>query len=109
MKISENNIENIINININIQGVFSNNIEQDIVNVVVGLLNQQGVKVEGRTLIDQLMALAEKSNTKDLDLNIPIDNSLNLNKLSEKLQEAISAGTKDSSPKNSEVTNEVDT
>jgi tRNA A37 threonylcarbamoyltransferase TsaD len=92
VKISDNNIENIFNININIQGVFSNNIEQDIVNVVVGLLNQQGAVVGGGSLKDQLMALAQKSDNKDLDLNIPVGSagsSFNFDGLASKIQEAI--------------------
>lgn len=92
MKISDNNIENIFNININIQGVFSNNIEQDIVNVVVGLLNQQGVVAGGATLKDQLMALAQKSDDKDLNLDIPVGSagsSFNFDGLASKIQEAI--------------------
>ena len=71
VKISDNNIENIFNINININGIFTNNIEQDIINVVVGLLNQQGIAVGGATLKEKLMALAEKSGSKNLDVNIP--------------------------------------
>lgn len=92
VKISENNIENIFNININIQGVFSNNIEQDIVNVVVGLLNQQGVAVGGATLKDQIMALAEKSNSNELNLDVPAGSagqSFNFDGLASKIQEAI--------------------
>lgn len=89
MKISDNNIENIFNININIQGVFSNNIEQDIVNVVVGLLNQQGVSVGGATLKDQLMALAQNSDSKDMNLDVPVGQKFNLDGLANKIQEAI--------------------
>ncbi|CRK88626.1 CLUMA_CG002376, isoform A [Clunio marinus] len=71
VKISDNNIENIFNININIQGVFTNNIEQDLVNVIVGLLNQQGITAGSGTLKEQLMSLAQQSNTNNLDINIP--------------------------------------
>ena len=92
VKISDNNIENIFNININIQGVFSNNIEQDIVNVVVGLLNQQGAVIGGSNLKEQLIALAQKSQNKDLSLDIPVGSaggSFNFDGLATKIQEAI--------------------
>lgn len=94
MKISDNNIENIFNININIQGVFSNNIEQDIVNVVVGLLNQQGVAVGGSTLKDQLMALAQKSDSNEMNLDVPVGSvgqGFNFDGLATKIQEAIAS------------------
>lgn len=95
VKISDNNIENIYNININIQGVFTNNIEQDIVKVVLGLLNQQGVAVggsDGATLKDQLMKLAQESGSKDLDINVPTNSlgpKFNFDGLADKIQEAI--------------------
>lgn len=105
MKISDNNIENIFNININIQGVFSNNIEQDIVNVVVGLLNQQGAIIGGSTLKEQLMALAQKSQNKDLNLDIPVGSagggSFSFDGLATKIQEAI-AEKSDGSTANSQ-------
>lgn len=96
MKISDNNIENIYNININIQGVFTNNIEQDIVSVVLGLLNQQGIEVGGTdgddTLKDKLIKLAQKSGSKDLDINVPANSlgqKFNFDGLADKIQEAI--------------------
>lgn len=100
VKISDNNIENIFNININIQGVFSNNIEQDIVTVIAGLVNQQGLaSIDGSTLKDKLMALAKNSDSKDVDINIPVDSSasvLDFNGLGEKIKEAISKRRTDS-------------
>lgn len=93
MKISDNNIENIFNINIYINGVFSNNIEQDIITILVGLLNKQSVDVgEGMTLKDQLLALAEKSKSKDVDIDVPagsMGQSMNLEGLANKIQEAL--------------------
>ncbi|XP_070490583.1 uncharacterized protein [Chironomus tepperi] len=93
MKISDNNIENIFNINIYINGVFSNNIEQDIITILVGLLNQQSTDVaDGMTLKDKLMALAEKSKSKDVDIAVPASSmgqSMNLEGLASKIQEAL--------------------
>lgn len=92
VKISDNNIENIFNININIQGVFTNHIEQDIISVVVGLLNQQGDSANGATLKDQLMALAEKSASKDLNVDLPassLGQRFGFDGLASKIQEAI--------------------
>ena len=93
MKISDNNIENIFNINIYINGVFSNNIEQDIVTILVGLLNKQSTDVgDGMTLKDQLMALVERSKSKDVDINVPaasMGQSMNLEGLANKIQEAM--------------------
>ena len=96
MKISDNNIENIYNININIQGVFTNNIEQDIVSVIVGLLNKQGIAMggasDGATLKDQLMALAQQSGTKDLNVDVPVGSlgkTINFDGLADKIKEAI--------------------
>lgn len=95
VKISDNNIENIYNININIQGVFTNHIEQDIISVVVGLLNQQGIDIggaEGSTLKDQLMALAKKSGAQDLNLNVPVSSPgspFSFDGLADKIKEAI--------------------
>lgn len=99
VKISDNNIENIFNININIQGVFSNNVEQDIVNVVVGLLNQQGVAVGGATLKDQIMALAQKTNSNEMNLDVPVGSagkSFNFDGLASKIQEAIASKSSES-------------
>lgn len=98
MKISDNNIENIYNININIQGVFTNNIDQDIVNVVAGLLNKQSVGIgglsgENSTLKDQLMALAKNSKSKDLNIDVPanaLGSQFSFDGLAKKLQEVIS-------------------
>lgn len=95
MKISDNNIENIFNININIKGVFSNHIEQDLVNVVVGLLNKQGVLANGSTLKEQLMALAQQSDKKDLNIDLPassfgLGQNMNFEGLVKKVQEAAS-------------------
>ncbi|KAG5673028.1 hypothetical protein PVAND_003106 [Polypedilum vanderplanki] len=94
LKISDNNIENIFNINIYINGVFSNNIEQDIITVLVGLLNQQSVNVgDGMTLKDQLLQLANKAKSKDIDINVPASSmgqSLNFDGLAAKIQSALS-------------------
>lgn len=102
VKISDNNIENIFNININIQGVFTNNIEQDIISVVVGLLNQQGIAAGGSgTLKDQLMALAQQSDSKNLDVNIPassLGQKFNFDGLANKIQEAIAKKSDNSAP-----------
>lgn len=104
MKISDNNIENIYNININIQGVFTNNIEQDIVSVIVGLLNKQGKAVggaDGATIKDQLMALAQQSGAKDLNIDVPLGSfgkNINFDGLADKIKEAIA--NKSSSPGN---------
>jgi len=93
MKISDNNIENIFNINIYINGVFSNNIQEDIITILVGLLNKQSVDVgEGMTLKDQLLALVEKSKSKDVDIDVPagsMGQSMNLEGLANKIQEAL--------------------
>ena len=102
MKISDNNIENIYNINININGVLSNNVNADIVNVIVGLLNQQGVSAngDGLSMKDQLKALVEQSKSKDVDIDIPgsslvgAGNGLNIESLAGKLQEALQKGLK---------------
>lgn len=106
VKISDNNIENIFNINININGVFTNHIEQDIVNVVVALLNQQGILAagsDGRTLKDQLMELASKSESKNLDVDIPASNLLgsqfNFEGLESKIREAIAKKPADAASK----------
>jgi hypothetical protein len=93
MKISDNNIENIFNINIYINGVFSNNIQQDIITILTGLLNKQSTDVgDGMTLKDQLMALAEKSKSKDVEIDVPassVGQSMNLEGLANKIQEAL--------------------
>jgi hypothetical protein len=105
VKISDNNIENIFNININIQGVFSNNIEQDIVNVVAGLLNQRGVSIGGTTLKEQLMAMAQKSNSNEMNLNVPVGSlgqKFNFDGLANKIKEAI-AKKQDSSEESQET------
>ncbi|CAG9809770.1 unnamed protein product [Chironomus riparius] len=98
MKISDNNIENIFNINIYINGVFSNNIQEDIVTILVGLLNKQSTDVgEGMTLKDQLLALAEKSKSKDVDIDVPagsMGQSMNLEGLASKIQEALTNRSK---------------
>lgn len=102
MKISDNNIENIFNININIQGVFSNSIEQDIISVVVGLLNQQGGLADGGTLKEQLMELAKKSEQKDLDINIPassLGKQFSFDGLASKIHEAIAKKPADAESK----------
>jgi hypothetical protein len=73
--------------------VFSNNIQQDVMSVLVGLLNQQSIDVgSGRTLKDQLMDLAKKSQTNDVNLNVPatsLGQGFNLDGLAQKIQEAI--------------------
>lgn len=98
MKISDNNIENIFNINIYINGVFSNNIEQDVVSILVSLLNQSSVEGGGMNLKDQLLALAEKQKSNDIDLNIPaasMGQSMNLDGLASKIQEALTNRSKE--------------
>lgn len=94
VKISDNNIENIFNININIQGYFSQNIEQDIIAVVGKLLNQQGIVAGGTSnLKDQLMALAKQSESKNLNVDIPassLGSSFDFGDLSAHIQEALS-------------------
>lgn len=95
MKISDNNIENIFNINININGVFTNHIEQDIVSVVVALLNQQGILsgAGSGTLKEQLMELASKSESKNLNVDVPanslIPSQFKFEGLESKIKEAI--------------------
>lgn len=99
MKISDNNIENIFNINIYINGVFSNDIQSDVVNVLVGLLNQQSISAgggNGQTLKDQLMDLVKKSESNDINLNIPgsslmtpAQQNLNLEGLAKKIQDVL--------------------
>lgn len=104
MKISDNNIENIYNINININGVLSNTVNEDIVNVIVGLLNQQGVGANGSgfNMKDQLKALVEQSKSNDVDIDIPgssligAGNVMNMENLAGKLQEALQKGVKPS-------------
>lgn len=101
VKISDNNIENIINININIQGVFTNNIEQDIVSVVAGLLNQQGTAVGGTgetSLKDQLLALAKQSGENDFNVDVPgssFGSGINFDGLADKIKEAIANKSSD--------------
>lgn len=94
MKISDNNIENIYNINIYINGVFSSNIQQDIITVLMGLMNDQSIDVNnGLSLKEQLAELAKQSKDKDLDVNIPVnslDQSLKFGGLAEKIQKVIS-------------------
>lgn len=104
VKISDNNIENIFNINININGVFTNHIEQDIVNVVVALLNQQGIIAgggSGSTLKEQLMELAAKSQSKDLNVDVPASSlvpQFNFDGLENKIREAIAKKSADAAP-----------
>ncbi|CAO1429528.1 unnamed protein product [Diamesa hyperborea] len=112
MKISDNNIENIYNINININGVFSSNVNEDIVNVIVGLLNQQGVSANGNgmTMKDQLKALVEQSKSKDVDIDIPgsslmSTDGLNVENLTGKLQQALQKGLKPNAATDEIVTN----
>lgn len=108
VKISDNNIENIYNININIQGVFTNNIEQDIVGIIVGLLNNQGngsSEADGVTLKDRLMALAEQSGAKDLNVDVPVGTlgkNINFDGLADKIKTAIA---KKAAPENPEPAN----
>lgn len=102
MKISDNNIENIYNINININGVFSNSINEDIVNVIVGLLNQKDVSADGSVfnMKDQLKALVEQSKSNDVDIDIPGSSLIgsgklmNIENLGAKIQEALQKGVK---------------
>lgn len=102
MKISDNNIENIYNINININGVLSNSVNEDIVNVIVGLLNQQGVSANGGgvNMKDQLKALVVQSKSNEVDIDIPgsslmgSGNVMNIESLAGKLQEALQKGVK---------------
>jgi hypothetical protein len=56
-------------------------------------LNQQGVSVNGATLKDQLMALAQKSDSHDLNIDVPassLGQKFNFDGLASKPQEAIS-------------------
>lgn len=113
MKISDNNIENIFNINIYINGVFSNDIQSDIVNVLVQLLNQQSTTVggmSGQTLKDQLMDFVKKAESNDVNLDIPASSlmtpaqqSANLDGLAKKIQEALSTSA------NTETSSNLDT
>lgn len=100
MKISDNNIENIFNINIYVNGVFSNNVASDVVNVLAALLNHQSIAVggaNGQTLKDQLMDFVQRAESNDLNLNIPASElmpqagqqSVNLDGLAKKIQEAL--------------------
>lgn len=102
MKISDNNIENIFNINIYINGVFSNNIEQDIITILLGLMNQQAVSTsDGSTLKDKLIALAEKQKSKDVSIDVPASSmgqSLNFDGLAAKIQEALTNRSEKPSP-----------
>lgn len=101
MKISDNNIENIFNINIYINGVFSNDIQSDIVTVLGSLMNQQSISAggaNGLSMKDQLMDLVKKSESSDINLNIPASSlltpaqqSMNLDGLARKIQEALTA------------------
>jgi hypothetical protein len=93
VKISDNNIENIYNINININGSFSNNLNQDIVSIVVGLLNEQSIgTADGKTLKERLIELAKSAsnkNEKELNIDIPLEGNLNFVSLPDKIREAI--------------------
>lgn len=99
MKISDNNIDNIFNINIYINGVFSNDIQSDIITVLASLMNQQSISVggaNGLTMKDQLMDLVKKSESSDINLNIPASSlltpaqqNINLDGLARKIQEAL--------------------
>lgn len=100
MKISDNNIENIFNINIYINGVFSNNVANDVVNVLTALLNHQSIAAggaNGQTLKDQLIDFVQRAESNDLNLNIPASElmpqagqqSINLDGLAKKIQEAL--------------------
>lgn len=98
MKISDNNIENIYNININIQGDFHLDINQDIVQVIVALLNQDETSIGGQTVRAQLVSLAKSiaSSTKensqsgqDMNIDIPLEKHFNVASLQEKIQEAL--------------------
>ena len=73
VKISDNNIENIYNINININGIFTNSVQQDIVNVVAGLLNQQEGNVALKNILkEQLKTLVAGSSTNDVNIDVPV-------------------------------------
>ena len=96
MKISGNNIENVYNINIYINGVFSNNVAADVVSVLTSLLNHQSISAggaEGQTLKEMLEDFVTRAESNDLNLNIPASelmpapgqSSVNLDGLSEKL------------------------
>lgn len=82
-----------VNININVQGIFSSNIEADIVSVVAGLVNHEGLtSIDGSTLKEKLMSLAKNSESKDVDINIPVDSSaqtFDFSGLGEKIKDAI--------------------
>lgn len=100
MKISDNNIENIFNINIYINGVFSNNVASDVVNVLGSLLNHQSIAVggaNGQTLKDQLIDFVKRAESNDVNLNIPASElmpaagqqSVNLDGLAKKIQDVL--------------------
>lgn len=100
LKISDNNIENIFNINIYINGVFSNNVASDVVNVLTSLLNHQSIAAggaNGQTLKDQLMDFVKRAESNDLNLNIPASElmpqagqqNVNLDGLAKKIQDAL--------------------
>lgn len=73
VKISDNNIENIYNINININGVFTNSVQQDIVNVVAGLLNQQEGNVQLKNALkEQLKSLVAGSASNNVNIDVPV-------------------------------------
>lgn len=106
MKISDNNIENIFNINIYINGVFSNNVASDVVNVLTALLNHQSIVAggaNGQTLKDQLMDFVQRAESNDLNLNIPAtelmpqagQQSVNLDGLAKKIQDALTVQNED--------------
>lgn len=106
MKISDNNIENIFNINIYISGVFSNNVASDVVNVLTSLLSHQSIAAGGaggQTLKDQLINFVQKAESNDLNLNIPASElmpgvgqqSVNLDGLAKKIQEALTVQSED--------------
>lgn len=113
MKISDNNIENIYNINININGVLSNTVNEDIVNVIVGLLNQQGVSANGNgfNMKEQLKALVEQSKSNDVNIDIPgssligAGNVMDMESLAGKLQEALKKAVKPSATTDEIVAN----
>jgi hypothetical protein len=98
VKISDNNIENIYNININISGDFKLDTNQDIVNIIVALMNQDETNIGGQILRDQLVSIAKSiaSTTKEksesgqiTNIDIPLEKNFNVIGLPEKIREAL--------------------
>lgn len=96
LKISDNNIENVYNININIHGEFNLSLDQDIVQVIVALLNQEETSIGGQTLRDQLVSLVKSiaSTQKNqpeqaMNIDIPLGKNFDIVGIPEKIREAL--------------------